>query len=585
MKLSERGGDGERRAVSKSFYIKCLKNPSVYGIFYIAEIGAFETGFPVRDAVTDAAAAANLRTVPGGGLREYFASGGMILNIQNNQFYEGTQAFLFASFSQQDLSAVSPVLEAMERNGYRVWSDTDPQGAWSQQAAQRLSESAAVLFFVTQNALNAPDCIRDVGYAAMCGKAIVLIELEPVELPAGMKAQLSAARSVRLYALQSEEAFCEELARIPELEACKAQPTAQAADTAIFGIGGERGQVNLQETYPGQPSAPAAPAPQSAPGLRCPQCGVELPGNYKFCIKCGAPIADASAAEPQSEYAPVVEEPGGTKEFVMNNQQPAPYAPNVPYPQSDPAQPPHPQNAPYDAPAAEYAPQNYAPDPYGQTPPAQPNYGQDPYAQQNYAPDPYAQQNYAPDPYAQQNYAPDPYAQQNYAPDPYAQQNYAPDPYAQQNYAPDPYAQQNYAPDPYAQQNYAPDPYAPQNYAPDPYAPQNYAPYGAGPYQQPMQSGYMLRRIKTGEEVAVPVGDFVLGRSETMADYVITGNKTIGRKHAMITIQDDGCSIVDLESLNKTRINDIELLPNVSYELNEGDTIGLSNEQFLFYRR
>src|SRR3990170_1429501 len=31
---------------------------------------------------------------------------------------------------------------------------------------------------------------------------------------------------------------------------------------------------------------------------RCPSCGVGLPGEAAFCLKCGAPVADLHPAEP-----------------------------------------------------------------------------------------------------------------------------------------------------------------------------------------------------------------------------------------------------------------------------------------------
>ncbi|MBQ5969759.1 MAG: TIR domain-containing protein [Clostridia bacterium] len=582
------------------------------------------------------------------------------MNTSNNPSFDEAQAYIFASFSSNDRAVVAPILAAMEQDGYRVWYDTGApdENAWPQDTAQHLSNSAAVLSFVTQNALTDPLCIRDVNFALMCKKTMVSVFMEPVNMPIGMQMQLSAAKSIYRYMSRSEHEFFENLYRIQEIEMCKAPVPASAppADSNPFGIGGERGGVNLQETRQfipkaerqadaegpdgpdAQPSDPPAPPPeetppappeQSGPPTHCPQCGAEAPEGYRFCIKCGAPLSEPAAQpEPAEEIAPVYEEKNERQENNMAYNDQNGYANNQGqgnYGQQPYGNPPaygDPYGQPYNDP---YAPQGGRQnDPYGQpyNDPYAPQGGRqnDPYGQpynDPYAPqggqqnDPYGQPYN--DPYApqggQQN---DPYGQPYN--DPYApqggQQN---DPYGQPYN--DPYApqggQQN-APygqpynDPYApqggQQN-APygqpynDPYAPQGgqqnnsygqppYGYDPYAPGVAArsPYDGNGYGGQAQPGYMLRRIKTGEEVPVPTGDFVLGRSETLADYVITGNKTIGRKHAMITIQDDGCSIVDLESLNKTRINDIELLPNVSYELNEGDVIGLSNEQFLFHR-
>lgn len=93
---------------------------------------------------------------------------------------------------------------------------------------------------------------------------------------------------------------------------------------------------------------------------------------------------------------------------------------------------------------------------------------------------------------------------------------------------------------------------------------------------------YIIKRTKTGEIVNVSQGVFVLGRSETSCDYVITGNRTIGRKHAILINKGDSCSITDNNSTNKTFLNEVELIPNQGYELHDGDIFRLSDEKFIF---
>ncbi len=93
---------------------------------------------------------------------------------------------------------------------------------------------------------------------------------------------------------------------------------------------------------------------------------------------------------------------------------------------------------------------------------------------------------------------------------------------------------------------------------------------------------YCIERKKNGVIVDIKPGMFVIGRSESMADMVIEDNKTIGRKHAFINLQNDGCFLVDNDSLNKTRLNGMVLKPNVSYGIKDGDVIRLSDEEFIF---
>ena len=95
-------------------------------------------------------------------------------------------------------------------------------------------------------------------------------------------------------------------------------------------------------------------------------------------------------------------------------------------------------------------------------------------------------------------------------------------------------------------------------------------------------SGFQLVRMNTGEVIDITRGAFVLGRSQIRADYVLSGDKTIGRVHAIIIADFDHCVITDNKSLNKTKINGKELAPEVEYNLQEGDILQLQSERFLF---
>ncbi len=93
---------------------------------------------------------------------------------------------------------------------------------------------------------------------------------------------------------------------------------------------------------------------------------------------------------------------------------------------------------------------------------------------------------------------------------------------------------------------------------------------------------FRIVRKKTGEKAFVTPGIFVLGRSETSADFMISDNRSIGRKHATIIFKQGKYLVVDNESLNKTYLNGKELVPSESYQLADGDIIRLANEDFVF---
>ena len=78
------------------------------------------------------------------------------------------------------------------------------------------------------------------------------------------------------------------------------------------------------------------------------------------------------------------------------------------------------------------------------------------------------------------------------------------------------------------------------------------------------QTNAWLIRCKTNDKIDLPLGEFKLGRSETMNDYTVVGNSTIGRLHARIKRDQNKSVIVDCNSKNKTYLNSTELDPELN---------------------
>lgn len=88
-----------------------------------------------------------------------------------------------------------------------------------------------------------------------------------------------------------------------------------------------------------------------------------------------------------------------------------------------------------------------------------------------------------------------------------------------------------------------------------------------------------LKRMKTGEIVQIDKEHFVIGKSSS-ADYVVTGNPTISRHHAVIIKTDDGYYLKDLKSSNHTYVGEEEIIQPV--KLINGTEIRLAKEIFVF---
>lgn len=91
-----------------------------------------------------------------------------------------------------------------------------------------------------------------------------------------------------------------------------------------------------------------------------------------------------------------------------------------------------------------------------------------------------------------------------------------------------------------------------------------------------------LTRCKTGEQLPVSAESFRIGKDPFNCEYCIRDNSAISRCHAIIKLANGRWYITDLNSTNKTYINDQAIGPYMDTELNDGMRIKLANEIFVF---
>ena len=64
--------------------------------------------------------------------------------------YEGDKPFVFISYAHKDSKTVYPILERMNRDGYRIWFDDGiiPSSEWPEYIAQKIDKCAIFIFFM-----------------------------------------------------------------------------------------------------------------------------------------------------------------------------------------------------------------------------------------------------------------------------------------------------------------------------------------------------------------------------------------------------------------------------------------------------
>lgn len=91
-----------------------------------------------------------------------------------------------------------------------------------------------------------------------------------------------------------------------------------------------------------------------------------------------------------------------------------------------------------------------------------------------------------------------------------------------------------------------------------------------------------LFRVLTEETISINKPVFRLGKERSYVDYFVTNNTAVSRSHADIITRGNKYFIKDLNSKNRTYINNQELPIHMEVEIHDGDRLKLGNEEFIF---
>ena len=113
--------------------------------------------------------------------------------MPNIAVYLGNDPYLFVSYAHLDDGLVMPEIEWLNHNGFNVWYDQGVTGGseWREEIAQKIKHAAQILFFVSENSVRSPVCMKEVSYALAGGGKVLPIYLTAAVLPEGLKLSLS----------------------------------------------------------------------------------------------------------------------------------------------------------------------------------------------------------------------------------------------------------------------------------------------------------------------------------------------------------------------------------------------------------
>ncbi len=127
--------------------------------------------------------------------------------------YDGDKPFVFISYSHRDIDRVWPIINQMNKNGYRVWYDDgiDPGTEWDEFIATKISECDYFIGFMSANYLASDNCKDELNYARDQVDNRLLVYLEEVQLPKGMEMRLGRIQAIHKYNFKTDNEFFSKL--------------------------------------------------------------------------------------------------------------------------------------------------------------------------------------------------------------------------------------------------------------------------------------------------------------------------------------------------------------------------------------
>ena len=129
--------------------------------------------------------------------------------------YEGRRPYVFVSYSHRSTEEVLKVITILHQRKLRLWYDEGiPAGSdWPKNIEQHMRSCRAVLFFISDPALQSKNCISEIETAASLGLPILTLRLDRTQLDGEWKKRMQNA--IALDAPADPQARAEAVLRSP----------------------------------------------------------------------------------------------------------------------------------------------------------------------------------------------------------------------------------------------------------------------------------------------------------------------------------------------------------------------------------
>ena len=201
--------------------------------------------------------------------------------------YEGTRPFLFISYAHRQSDEVVETIRILHEKGYRLWYyEGIPAGSdWPANIAQHMRDCEKVVFFLSERAMESPNCYSEMRTAARSGKPILVVRLEDCPVDERWKEILDGKAELPIMNSPAERAeailragFVQRRFRRSQLEGVSFRAVGLAASLLFFLAAavalallatGKWNPVPPQETFSPGPIVTSSPAePQQVDGIQ-----------------------------------------------------------------------------------------------------------------------------------------------------------------------------------------------------------------------------------------------------------------------------------------------------------------------------
>ena len=136
--------------------------------------------------------------------------------------YQGTEPYLFLSYSHRNADAAAEAIRWLKAAGFRVWYDEGviPATEWDENIAQAIENCDYLVALISEAYLASSNCLDELNYARDRNIPLLLIYLEDVALPSGLAMRLGRLLAIHRYRYDNPAAFYSKVVRAKGIGIC-----------------------------------------------------------------------------------------------------------------------------------------------------------------------------------------------------------------------------------------------------------------------------------------------------------------------------------------------------------------------------